>query len=167
MESSHACKCQFKIELYCTLCNNFGANYLVMNKILSIIGRKKRIAGKKNRWEKKQNRLIPSSKPHYVRFGFPLSWSTNNVHITILLKPIERLVSYSIFNAPCKISHTFCNLFLILSALTSQKWWWRFCGHLRRNERVIEHAANYSQLSYLAPGTSLFEKLPYGGVTIH
>ena len=31
-----------------------------MSKILSKIGKKKKIAGKKNRWEKKQNRLRPS-----------------------------------------------------------------------------------------------------------
>jgi len=56
-----------------TLYNNFGANYLVMSKILSIIGRKKRIAGKKNRWEKKQNRLIPRMK------------CINNIEIIILV----------------------------------------------------------------------------------
>ena len=30
-----------------------------MNKILSKTGKKKRVPGKKNRWEKKQNRLSP------------------------------------------------------------------------------------------------------------
>ena len=34
---------------------------LLMSKILSIIGKKKRIAGKKNGKEKKQNRLVPNA----------------------------------------------------------------------------------------------------------
>ena len=33
---------------------------LTLSKILSVIGKKKRIARKKNRWKRKQNRLIPS-----------------------------------------------------------------------------------------------------------
>jgi len=34
-----------------------------MSKILRKIGKKKRIAGKKNRWKKKQNRLWPTAVP--------------------------------------------------------------------------------------------------------
>ena len=42
-----------------------GANKLVMSKILSIIGKEKRIVGKKNRRKYKQNRLVPSCICYY------------------------------------------------------------------------------------------------------
>ena len=38
-------------------------NWDLLSKILSKIGQKKRVAGKKNRWGKKQNRLIPRLGP--------------------------------------------------------------------------------------------------------
>ena len=55
---THACK----LEILQLIFTDAQQNRKNPSKILSKIGENKRIAGKKNRWKKKQNRLIPKYK---------------------------------------------------------------------------------------------------------
>ena len=53
---THACK----LEMMQLIFTDAQQNRKNLSNILSKIGKNKRIAGKKNRWKKKQNRLIPN-----------------------------------------------------------------------------------------------------------
>ena len=47
---------------------------VILCKILRKIGKNKRIAGKKNRWEKKQNRLSPTCYNNYNYVWLDAKW---------------------------------------------------------------------------------------------
>ena len=53
---THVCK----LEILQLIFIDAQQNRKFLSKISSKIGKKYRIAGKKNKWEKKQNRLIPN-----------------------------------------------------------------------------------------------------------